>query len=470
MAWDDIDNISWLKVPSVTDAFAKASQASESIGRNLVSGFRAGMDKREQDVLLPLKIQEQQKRMADLGLDIAAKQLANTNQLETRAGMVALADRLQTTRDWASPDAVNSVWSVIKDNPALGLTKEGQMAIAQAESMHRVASMADNRLKVAESRSAPGIQAAEYFNDLTTKAKEAFDAGDFEGAKDYEEQAKAVKDFNMKRSVGVAGGIGAVKPTSAMTNTDAMVAAKAEMDNAIKSGDADRIRTSTFKYNTLATATKMPGMTDASQRLQISSRTIPERIYSNATLAWDQVNSLLDNQGEQGAGPLAAGAALYQKTVGNVVPTEWGETAVANQSKYSQLRNSLQAMASADRSRSAALIKEIDVMMPPTGVWTSPAAAKTQLSQVREWVRDRARQAALDVGDLPPYWALTIEDAARAVDAGEKAVAQGVDPKSDLFKRKYMTIEEATRLFDKETAPRQQPPSNALIQLPNPPR
>ncbi len=449
---------------SPVQSLLAGAQVGSQIANNFANLRRLRLAQDEQDALMPLKKAEYENQLASSALDLAHKQTEQQNELETKAGVVALSTAMQGVKDWAAPDAMAPIDEVVKRFPALALTKGGNFALAKAHGMHQIAVGADSRLKVAETKTDPGMKSAEYFNELMTKAEEADSNGDSEAAKELRAQAQNVKDFTMRHSaVGAPGG--GVKPTAAMINADAFTKAKEELDAANLSGDADRIKTATFKFNALGAATKMPGMTDATQRLSLSSRTIPERIYSNATLAWDQVNTLLNNKGEEGAGPYAAGAALYQKTVGNFLPSEIGETAVANQSKYSQLRNSLEAMASADRSRSAALIKEIDKMMPPNGVWTSPAAAKTQLAEVRNWVRNRARQAALDKGDLPPYWAITMDDAADAVIAGEKARASGMDPKSDQFRRKYLTEEDYKKMFLPV-----QPPSNAPIQLPNPPR
>lgn len=150
----------WLtNQPTGSQIVDKAFQAKQQAFRNFSDLTELSMRVQQQDALLPLQIRAAQQRVASTGLDLAGEQLAQQNQLETKAGMVALADRLQTTKDWASPDSVNSVWSIIKDHPALGLTKEGQTAISQAEAMHRVATMADTRLQTAETAAQARIDA-----------------------------------------------------------------------------------------------------------------------------------------------------------------------------------------------------------------------------------------------------------------------------------------------------------------------
>lgn len=458
----------WLtNQPTGSQLVDKAFQAKQQAFSNFSELSQLNIQQRQQaqrEELAPLLMEAQQQRITLAKQDIAIGAAKVYDEIES-SGMTAKVAGLRllaakSPNGFADPSISTALdeaaikWPSIVKSPLWQQTRQDVNVAKQFVQQRELRQLSNDRM-------GQGMQAAETFNRLMGESEDAFDNGDFELADKLKAQAEPYRDLITKRGTG---GTGAPRAGAATEKINLMKAADKELADAIASGDEKRIAAARRNLQITGTQTKMPGMTDSSYKMILSSRSIPERKLSNATTAMDQVNDLISTVSGGSVGIPGILNAGYQKLLGDVLPGPWGDKAISDQSKLGMLRNSLQAMASADRSRSAALLKEIDVLMPSTGVDASGRSTIIQLENIRPWVAKVARQSAIDQNILPPYWAMTAEDAADAVIQGEKALKMGIDPESTLFKSKYLTTDEYLRIMTHGQ------PSNAPIQLPNPPQ
>lgn len=432
----------------------------------------------QNSALFPLKVQEAKSQIMDNALNLQLKQLSVDQALNQKAATVQAASVFseinQSESGWADPNNQAKWAELAAKNPAIvqnPMYSQGWNSIKIAESAKeraneiklRTQGLKDVATIRAEALTADEkkIKAAESFNSL---ADDLEANGDEAGAIQYRNQANALLG-----TIKPAGSSGGSDP-AAIRNARELTDAEQQLREAEKRGDPEEIKAKRNYLNNLRSTAKIPGYTAADQRLALSSRTLPERALSNATMAWDQVNNLIDTLSPGSIGPMGVFNSMYQKTVGNVVPTKAGEKAIDQRTQLMQLKSSLEGMAGKDKARTGLLMKQIEEMMPAMGVLESPAAAGTSLKRIRDWVMDYSRRASKDMGILPPPWAMTRDDAADAVLAGEEAIARGDTPESNpRWGEKYMTREQYLNWNNSLRLPiKAQPPTNAPVQLPNP--
>jgi hypothetical protein len=384
MAWDDINNLWWLKPRDTSD-----------IGQQALSGLQLGAQMRHQRVLEDLEAKQQQIHAQQVGAQAITQMSKMIDDAAASKGMAELSSHLATVAErgaWDEPWAEAGYWDILQRNPKLGIN-------ANADKIYDNTFGASKRYKEKAAGALPagavinipgggrlvGTGGAAHFvpaeKTVPTQLQKLMDLRDELRGMGFDEDA----DLAQAAAESLSTKLGMRMTTDREGNVTFEQVP-------IKGGAPPGELTAGFKG-----------------RLQEQAHN-----YDNAMELLSHVESSI-TAGDVGL--RGVGKELWSR-IGGQLGVEVNPEQMDVRKSIQLLRATLYKSLRSDSNITEAERKQIENMLPSTGAFESLSDARAALNAVRRELENRTRKASSLMKTPLPIWTLTPEEMGAEYQAG----------------------------------------------------
>lgn len=208
-----------------------------------------------------------------------------------------------------------------------------------------------------------------------------------------------------------------------------------EMSAATKAGDKEKAAQLKLAYDKLITPSGMQLEVGPDGKITFSQgagattgfKTEAQKAQVNAAATFATIDHIMQNQKASDWGIRGLIGKVQDEWLAQALPAAADPRRIDVQAATSQLRQQMMAVLKAESQISQKDKEEIMQSLPKTTAGESPISAMQKIARAKEMMTDKIRAYSKKLGELPPVYAMSLEQIAEAVEKGKITEVEGAD-------------------------------------------